>query len=292
MVPETTCVQNAGACADWWSQGLNVNPYEVDETHGEAAYVDFAVPEDADVQCVRIVSRSKGPGGVDRMYYPKEMVLYRGWLMGSNDRKEGVEFMDSPILIDGWTEFWTTTADAAGGPSTNGQVTDFSTKCGLSNTMLFGELIDYVQGVPSPCHCKQLCIDSIDSGCRSFKYRIGTPTLQPICYLQGEVISITEGGEGDSCQDFSGFVSGDTGLRLMDVTPKSVTPGSPFSLTVSGVNMPTVESVVLRGTTPARQRVNCRCEGGLRGGCCCGGRCGYRMLAPLLLCAEARRVVE
>jgi hypothetical protein len=255
MVPEATCVQNAGACADWWSQGLNVNPYEVDETHGEAAYVDFAVPETADVQCVRIISRSKGPGGVDRMYYPKDMVLYRGWLMGTNERKEGVEFQDSPILIDGWTEFWTTTADAKGGPDTNGQVTDFSTSCGLSNTMLFGELIDYVQGVPSPCHCKQLCIDMIDAGCRSFKYRIGTPTLQPICYLQGEVISISEGGSGDSCQDFSGFVSGDTGVRLTDVTPKTVVPGKPFSLTVSGVNMPTVESVVLRGTTPARQRV-------------------------------------
>jgi hypothetical protein len=95
----------------------------------------------------------------------------------------------------------------------------------------------------------------IDAGCRSFKYRIGTPTLQPICYLQGEVISISEGGSGDSCQDFSGFVSGDTGVRLTDVTPKTVVPGKPFSLTVSGVNMPTVESVVLRGTTPARQRV-------------------------------------
>merc|ERR1719324_1023719 len=175
--------------------------------------------------------------------------------MGSNARKEGVTFMDSPILIDGWTEFWTTTADEKGGPGASGQVTDFSTTCGLSNTMLFGELIDYVQGVPSPCHCKQLCIDSIDLGCRSFKYRIGTPTLQPICYLQGEVISISQGGDGDACQDFGGFVSGDTGLRLMEVTPKSVVPGTPFSLTVSGVNMPTVESVALRGTTPARQRV-------------------------------------
>merc|ERR1719161_3035682 len=255
MVPETTCVQNAGACADWWSQGLNVNPYEVDETHGEAAYVDFAVPKDTDVQCVRVISRSKGPGGVDRMYYPKEMVLYRGWLQGSNERKEGVEFADSPILIDGWTEFWTTEADEAGGPGETGQVTDFTTTCGLSNTMLFGELIDYVQGVPSPCHCKQLCIDSIEMGCRSFKYRLGTPTLQPICYLQGEIISISEGGDQDACQDFSGWVSGDTGLRLIDVTPKTVTPGVPFSLTVSGVNMPTVESVLLRGTTPARQRV-------------------------------------
>ena len=34
-------------------------------------------------------------------YYPKDMVLYRGWLMGTNERKEGVEFQDSPILIDG-----------------------------------------------------------------------------------------------------------------------------------------------------------------------------------------------
>merc|ERR1719409_2315603 len=146
--------------------------------------------------------------------------------MGTNDRKEGVMFKDSLILVDGWTEFWTTAADEKGGPGKDGQVTDFSTTCGLSNTMLFGELIDYVQGVPSPCHCKQLCIDMIDSGCRSFKYRIGTPTLQPICYLQGEVISISEGGSGDSCQDFSGFVSGDTGSASRTSRPRLWFPGS------------------------------------------------------------------
>merc|ERR1719316_1871522 len=66
LVDETTCVENAAACQDWWSQGLNVNPYEVDETHGEAAYVDFTVPKSADVQCVKVVSRSLGPGAVPR----------------------------------------------------------------------------------------------------------------------------------------------------------------------------------------------------------------------------------
>merc|ERR1719456_893193 len=98
LVAETTCVQNAAMCQDWWSSGLNVNPYEVDETHGAAAYVDFTVPDWADVNCVKVVSRSLGPGQVPRQYYPTEMVLYRGWKY--NDRKEG-ELVASPTHLDG-----------------------------------------------------------------------------------------------------------------------------------------------------------------------------------------------
>ena len=50
---------NAAACQDWWSQGLNVNPYEVDETHGEAAYVDFTVPAPRNPRQKRVIEGAR-----------------------------------------------------------------------------------------------------------------------------------------------------------------------------------------------------------------------------------------
>ena len=62
------------------------------------------------VQCVEVISRTKGPGGVARQYYPSEMTLHRGW--SSNERKESdITMVDSIIDVDGWTEMWKTTAD-------------------------------------------------------------------------------------------------------------------------------------------------------------------------------------
>merc|ERR1719311_987373 len=122
--------------------------------------------------------------------------------------------------------------------------------------MLFGELLTHIPNVPSPCHCKQACIDNIENDCRSWKYKRGTPTSQPICYLQKDNISLTGDWESDGqCQDFTGWVSGDTGLRLKETTPKFVEPGQAFNLKVHGVNLPTEEAVQLHGTTPARQRI-------------------------------------
>ena len=51
-------------------------------------------------------------------------------------------------------------------------MTTFRTACGTPDSRIFGELLKYVPGVPSPCHCKQLCIDEIDSGCVSWNYKV------------------------------------------------------------------------------------------------------------------------
>jgi hypothetical protein len=55
---ETQCLGSSSACHDFWSSGLNVNPYPVDETHGGAAFVEFTVESTQSVQCVKVVSRS------------------------------------------------------------------------------------------------------------------------------------------------------------------------------------------------------------------------------------------
>jgi hypothetical protein len=49
---ETACLGPQSTCHDFWSKGLNVNPYPVDETHGGAAFVEFTVDSDQSVQCV------------------------------------------------------------------------------------------------------------------------------------------------------------------------------------------------------------------------------------------------
>merc|ERR1719407_409778 len=134
---------------DYKAAGRFASPFDlVDET---------TCAKSADVQCVKVVSRSLGPGSVPRQYYPTEMVLYRGWR--DNERKT-VAFVPSATDLNGWTDFWATSADSAGctdpmsGYGCKGQETTFRPKCGLENTMLFGELLTHIVNVPSPCHCK------------------------------------------------------------------------------------------------------------------------------------------
>lgn len=116
---ETRCTQGS-ECPDWWSAGLNVNPYEVDETHGSAVHVDVQVPASADVQCVRVISRSYGEGQ-RRQYFPSEQVLYRGW--ETNVRQSG-SLTPSPVTIDGWTSGWFAKADL-GEAGDSGMITTF-----------------------------------------------------------------------------------------------------------------------------------------------------------------------
>merc|ERR1719271_97810 len=128
-----------------------------------------------------------------------------------------------------------------------GLVTSFVTSCGVEDTRIFGELLKYVEGVPSACHCKQLCIDEIDAGCVSWNYKVSSQE----CYLQSTIKSVP----AESCESFVGYVAGTTDLRVEGISPDTVVPGTPFSLTVTGVNFPTEESAVLQKTTPPRQRI-------------------------------------
>merc|ERR1719191_2122385 len=135
-----------------------------------------------------------------------------------------------------------------------GLLTKFVTSCGERDKRIFGELLKHVPGgVPSPCHCKQLCIDEIDSGCVSWNYKVSSQE----CYLQSTIKAVPT----ESCESFVGYTSGTTDLRVEDTSPKTVTPGAAFTLTVTGTNLPTEESAVIQKTTPPRQRVKIVDEG-------------------------------
>merc|ERR1719261_2278476 len=142
---------------------------------------------------------------------------------------------------------WTATAEGSE-KGKEGLVTSFKTTCGEMDKRIFRELLKYVPGgVPSACHCKQLCIDEIDAGCVSWNYKVATQE----CYLQSTIKSVPT----ETCESFIGFVAGTTDLRVESISPETVTPGAPFTLSVTGVNFPTEESAVLQKTTPPRQRV-------------------------------------
>merc|ERR1719409_2436509 len=64
------------------------------------------------------------------------------------------------ISKKGWTMMWTANASAPYSvKEKEGLVTSFVTSCGVEDTRIFGELLKFVEGVPSACHCKQVCTD-------------------------------------------------------------------------------------------------------------------------------------
>jgi hypothetical protein len=50
--------------------------------------------------------------------------------------------------------------------------------CGDEGLRLLGTPLTKFEGakVPTPCHCKQLCLDHVDEGCRSYSFRMGKDT--------------------------------------------------------------------------------------------------------------------
>merc|ERR550537_238026 len=131
--------------------------------------------------------------------------------------------------------------------------------------MIFAELLEYEDNVPSACHCKQLCIDKISEGCRTWKFRVpqsassgkkGSAQSGGECYLQLDFVSKVSADDGSgSCASAIGWISGDTGLRLTGVEPAEVTPGQEFDLTVHGVNLPSDGAANAHTSTPPRQRI-------------------------------------
>jgi hypothetical protein len=253
MSDESKCLNSVKSCQDFWSFGLNVNPYPVDETHGGSAFVEFTVPAEESVQCVTVVSRTTTGDGSARQYYPSTMTLHRGYYADAAAGEEPVEY--SMISKNGWTMMWTATAEGST-KEKEGLLTKFVTSCGERDKRIFGELLKHVPGgVPSACHCKQLCIDEIDSGCVSWNYKESSQE----CFLQSTIKAVPT----ESCESFIGYIAGTTDLRVDASMPTTVVPGMPFTLTVTGTNFPTEESAVIQKTTPPRQRIKIVPEGGV-----------------------------
>ena len=80
-----------------WSDGLNVNPREVDLTHGGAIVIDVNIDSAADIRCVEVSSRSKdgvGDGNTIKPYYPETIAVYWGKSKADNSESGSNSFYD------------------------------------------------------------------------------------------------------------------------------------------------------------------------------------------------------
>merc|ERR1719321_2564078 len=195
--------------------GLNVNPYSVDETHdpedGEA-FLEFTVDSDDKVLCIEVTSRSLGPDGMHRQYYPNETALHRG--AATDEFRTLRTSQDGMIHKDGWTEMWKPSSSQL---TEVGMVQRFSTECGTRDTRIFGELLLQQDGVLSACFCKQMCIDNIDQGCVSWNYLTTSPFT---CFLQNSI----KPAPSATCEAPGNYISGYTGVRIKGTSPKKVAP--------------------------------------------------------------------
>jgi hypothetical protein len=101
------------------------------------------------------------------------------------------------------------------------------------------------ENIASACHCKQLCLDHVDEGCRSYTYYSETDTnfdttpahhIHSVCYLLTQSYDLREGKPNKM------WTSGGVDLVLFGFTPVEATPLQEFVLTLRGAGFPTVSS--------------------------------------------------
>jgi hypothetical protein len=217
---------------EWWSEDLNLNPEIVDATHGGAIVMEWVIPGDIIIECVSIFQNTN--------HMSKDLTIERGPTSGKNC---GMGSMPRCPATMTWHSKPTGTRG------------DFTTTCGEPNTQYFGEVLVLPQTtgagwygsyadtaisdpVPSACHCAALCVAHITEGCRSYKfYDMGGVKH---CYLQSNVFSKGEGywGVEKSSGQWTGWRSGTPGLRVLGFSPGEIVPGAPFTLEITGVELP------------------------------------------------------
>jgi hypothetical protein len=107
---------------------------------------------------------------------------------------------------------------------------------------LEGNTLAKIPAVPSDCQCKQLCLDNIDEGCRSWSLYKASDTNfwddkgfqeRTACYLLTLDFSAAMTG-GTAHED---YISGGVDLVVSSMTPSSVHAGNATTLSINGVGI-------------------------------------------------------
>merc|ERR1719305_413237 len=127
-----------------------------------------------------------------------------------------------------------------------------SLTCGQTEVLYTGDVFEAIDGVDSPCLCKQLCYEAVGKGCKIWGlYKEQDARFTPddavfhdemhkVCYLMG-------GDWGVAAAKVSTWVSDTLGPVLMSVeTTEGLATGAPFSLTVKGLHLPTGTSARIK----------------------------------------------
>jgi hypothetical protein len=125
--------------------------------------------------------------------------------------------------------------------------------CGDEGLRLLGTPIGTFSGpmVPTPCHCKQLCLDHVDEGCRSFSFREGKDTNfdmympfgggpcyeggtgpclgHTVCYLYSDAYNPTEAKKNED------FTSGGVDLVLFSASLRTTAEADYIEVKAAGL---------------------------------------------------------
>jgi hypothetical protein len=146
----------------WWTYDL-----VVDRSIDTGGWYSFEVPAPRDPECIRVSM-------TDCAKVPEVMVVHKGV---AKVTEESLAYTSDNATFPrpGWTE--TRVHGVAS------STVDLDISCGIRDSQFFGEkLVDYLK-VPSPCLCKQLCLDHVDEGCETWKWYEETGQ----CFLQTDI---------------------------------------------------------------------------------------------------------
>jgi hypothetical protein len=256
--------RSIGPSNDWESKEL-----ELDRMDGTGAYISFEVPAGVNVNCVRLYMACSANALTS-------FTLFRG---KKGTAMEGPAYSTAGLPLytpgeAGWLEMKSATR------APDAKYVDFAVPCGIKDAQYFGELFPHnYTDVPTPCGCKQLCMDNVDEGCTSWKWYEETKhcILQksyfsgtdPLSYPEmADVLSepraamrsqYTDGTgwwkRGGFAMGWPGWWTGTPGAIVlgMKTEPATVTVGAPFSVILNGVGFPLDES--MQNNLGARQRI-------------------------------------
>jgi len=217
---------SAGVSAGVWSLTLNVNPVEVDGSHGDAIAIDITLPggsSAADVRCIEVESRNLD--GIDeddkniKEYYPETLAFY--WGTGTQAYTGTHSFQDFVAMA-------TATASIKDPQNpTDGVIHQVSFNVGAYRVHPMNGVEHSTEMTASPLYCKQLAIDRYDIGARFWYWQENK-----------ECVLLRSRTEHETCHQQNGnYLSGDVGVRVDTFSPTTVDPGQTFDLTLEGALM-------------------------------------------------------
>jgi hypothetical protein len=211
--------------SEWWSASFRKGPLE--------EYLEIAVTAPTVVMAARVMQRA----GNDVDSYRVSLEL-SGHADSLDTPGKHVQHAESGAQIEDRSKATVTSivTDAAG---TSPCV---SLTCGKQ--MFFStpgkELTKPFHDVPSACHCKQLCLDHVDEGCRSWLYAYEKDSnfySDPATHVHGSCTLYSVGLNKHKAKPSKWALAGDVDLILQGMTPTTATLGK-FSLTIHGAGFP------------------------------------------------------
>jgi hypothetical protein len=235
---------------EWWSAC-----YDCEE---DAAYVQVTVTLPPGMACqVHGLKLWQDPE-----YKSDELNVYAGTPKGFiTDGSRGASTVEQAILPDMFYQSYRYEDKKTEGC--------MALTCGQSEVLYTGEVIEAIDGVDSPCLCKQLCFEAVDKGCKIWGlYKEQDARFTPddsvfhdemhkVCYLMG-------GEWGVAAAKVSTWVSDTLGpvLRSVEIEPEeSLDTGGTFKLTVNGLHLPEGTSARIKIVETKKDEKDMGCGG-------------------------------